>query len=482
MAMSRLRRAAGLTLIPIVVLASSGAALAADETPKAIDIINKAAKEDGVFKFDWGVPSSPSLKLLGQAEDKVPVVNGLKPLLLKIPSLVGGKRDGDSWGLDIAPAAFLGDRSERTYNAYVEGDWAYRVLVRTHVGGALYEGVDDTDVKKRKRSRATLGLSTSLLDQSDPLKARLPGGAEPAWKACLERNGEVVQAELNKLSAADNGQRGRLETEFQELVYQRETSKKKVSELAARLQATPDDAEIVTAIKAETDRLDRIKVRIQEISDQAGALTAEATKAKQTEFAKSKAAKVLPECAKEANLAARYGQSLAVGAGTLWNGDYGGVDHFKSGGTVAWLSYRRPVSLGMVHDDKGELKPKSYWFVGGSLRASWDEGVSTGITARPEAEADTFDGWLGVERMDDRSRLALQAGWQRRSVAGGLVGFDRERFRYFVAYSRRITDEKTGLWVQLGYGHAGSGDTEDKAVTLRLVYAPPDPTNIFGTK
>lgn len=459
----------------------TGSAIAADDTPKPIEIIKEKAAEDGVFKFDYGIPSSPSLKLLGQAEDKVPVVNGLKPLILKLPSLLGGARDGESLGVDIAPTAFVGDRSTRTYNAYVFGSKSYRAFQRLHVGGALYEGVEDADVKKRKRSRATLGLSTSLLDGNDPLMAKLPNQDKSAWQSCLDERADLVQIELNKLSAADGGERGRLETEALSVLQQRIASEKAFDDLAARVKDSPDDSGVLALFKLETEHLAALKKRAAEIGTQLKTVSDEANKAKQTSFAKSEAAKVLPACAKEANTVARYGESLAIGAGALWNGDFGGVDHFESGGQVVWASYRRPLSFGFQRD-KGELKPDSYWLVGGSVRASWNELVSTGVTTKPEAEANTLDGWLGVERLTAFSRFALQGGWQRRSVEGGLAGFDRERFRYFVAYSRRITDEKTGLWVQFGYGHVGSGATEDKTLSLSILYAPPDPSNLFGTK
>lgn len=474
---------AALTGLPTLAHAQADAPKPAPKAgeDKVIDLVNKTAAEEGLFSFDWGVPASPSLKLLGQGEDKVPVANSLKALAVQLPGLVGNSKSGESFGLDVSPAWLIGDASTRTYNGYLESGPAYRILYRTRIGVAGYEGIDDADPKKSKRSRVSFGLSTSLLDDSDPLVARLPGQRQSAWQSCLDSRSAIVQAELDKVSEGDAGKRKALEDEQIALIGEREASKTKITDLARQIANDPDNALLLDRLTLESSNLSRIQNRSKAIDGELRALTDQANTNLEKRFAKTDAIKVLPDCAKRANFAARYGQSLSIGVGGLWDGDPGQFDNLEDGGWVVWASYRRPLQFSIGADD-GDLVPQSYWMWGGSVRAGFGEMVKTGVTAMPQAKADTVDAWLGVERLTETSRLSIQGGWQWREVDGGLVGYDRERWRYFVSYSTRLGEETSGVWLRLGYGHVEDGETDDESILVSLVYAPPAAPNLFSTR
>ena len=52
-------------------------------------IANKAATNEGLFAFDYGVPESPALTLAGLADAKVTPSTSLKPFVIALPGLFG---------------------------------------------------------------------------------------------------------------------------------------------------------------------------------------------------------------------------------------------------------------------------------------------------------------------------------------------------------------------------------------------------------
>jgi hypothetical protein len=437
-------------------------------------LIKNDAAEDGVFSFDWGVPSSPALKLLGQSEDKITVVNGLKPFILQLPRLLGGDNGGQSLGLDVSPAWLLGDRSTRTFNAYTNPrNRLYRIALRTHVGAALYEGVADDDPTKAKPSRVTLGFSTSLLDSSDPLMALASGqdandrSVAVGWRACIERNADAVADFFRTVKFQDDPKKARLETELNGF-------DRRLGELRAKAQAG-------TATEPERVELAGLNARAAQIGGELDTIQERGSAEFKAQYQKSAAFKAMALCPKEANVVAQYGASLNVGAGALWDGTPGKLKGFSSSGVVGWVSFRHPLAASFELNETG-VEPASYWMVGFSARASVDELVATGIKATPQVKANVFDGWVGLERLTAASRLGLQLGYQIRDTNGRLADFDRKRWRYFASYSQRLGGEKSGMWLQLGYGHVRTNDNKDEALTVSLIFAPPAAANLFGTK
>lgn len=435
-------------------------------TPSARVLINQEAADKSVFQFDFGVPSSPSLNLLGQPEDKVTVVNGLKPFILQLPRILGADAEGgQSVGLDFSPAWLIGDSSQHTIENYTQRGSLYRILTRTHIGVALYEGVADADPSKARPSRIAVGLSTSLLDSSDPFMARVLNENTSAWQRCMDLAEPRLQNILDRSTASDGGAKARLREDINVLRREREA----IDRLDAAGQA------------AARVRREEIQAAIAALQTQLDELESATRSALQASFTRSEAARIIPACAQEANLAARYGASLAVGVGTLWNGDPGRVRNLSSAGWVAWAAFRHPLAVRFRRETDGTLKASNYWMIGFSGRASADEIVATNDAATPLVRANVFDGWGGIEYLSSASRFAFQLGYQIRDTEGRLASFDRERLRYFASYSQRLGNENSGIWVRVGYGHARSSDDDDEAFTVSLIFAPPSPANLFGT-
>lgn len=446
--------------------------------PSAQTLVNQEAQEKGVFQFDFGVPSSPSLNLLGQPEDKVTVVNGLKPFIIQLPRILGAdSQDGQSVGLDFSPAWLLGDASQHTYGNYVRQDaHLYRILNRTHIGLALYEGVANSDPARARSSRIAFGLSTSLLDTSDPLMARVPGETLSAWQTCLNLGQDALQTELNRVTVSDGGARARVEAEINALGDQR----REIDRRIAQLEQAGSPANSEARIAANHDR-ELIQARIAELDLQHAALAQTTRSAQQASFARSEAAQIIPRCAREANLVARYGASFGLGIGALWNGDPGKVRNLSQSGWVLWAAFRHPIGIRFDRNADHALRASGYWMIGFSGRASMDEIVATNDATTPLVRANVFDGWGGIEYLSSASRLSLQVGYQVRDTNGALASFDRHRLRYFASFSQRLGNENSGMWVRVGYGHVRSSDDDDAAFSVSLLFAPPSAANIFGT-
>lgn len=449
--------------------AKTGASTPAEPAPTTqtpVTIFDQPATDRSAFSFDYGVPSSPSLNLLGQPEDKVTVVNGLKPFIIQLPRVLGADSEsGQSLGIDFSPAWLLGDESTRSYEHYTNASRLYRILRRTHIGAAFYEGVADNDPTKARGSRIAVGLSTSLFDTSDPLTAPIPGHTRSAWGECMDRIAAPLQAQVDiqpvpvsPAAAAEivtlNNERGPL---IRELLGLNDT------------------------ISSQHQRREQIMQRLTQINARLDELNSAGRTQLNAAFQRSAAAQLIPGCVREANLVARYGTSLGLGVGALWNGDPGRLRNFSSPGWVAWASFRHPLGTNFVRETDKPLRVSNYWMIGFSARASLNELVTTNIAATPQVRANVFDGWAGIERLTEASRFALQVGYQVRDTEGRLPAFSRERWRYFASYSQRLGSEEGGMWLRVGYGHLYSGDNDDAALTVSLLFAPPAAANLFGT-
>lgn len=143
----------------------------------------------GVFKFDYGVPTSPALTLMGLTADTTPPSTSLTELIVSLPTLYG--QAGQSIAIDIPAARLFEGRRHSTFDSYTGGDTGrfssklYRIGYRTRLGLAALNGNDGGgDASKQVRSRLALGLSTSLFDSSDPLMVR-GGDGKLLLRTCL---------------------------------------------------------------------------------------------------------------------------------------------------------------------------------------------------------------------------------------------------------------------------------------------------------
>jgi hypothetical protein len=394
-----------------------------------------------LFTFDYGVPSSPALNLIGLSPDKTTVSSSLKPFVLSLPSLASGGAD-QSAALDVAPLWLLQDGQTIGYNEYITGPYAQRFEYRFRTELAVYTGNDGGgDVTKEKPSQIAVGFSVSLLDASDPLTVRMPGTSKTVWDSCLDDHDKdialhpTVPAELQKplddAMKANNGE--------------------EIAKILLQIQAThkDEDAHSLTAVQA---------------------------------------------CTTEANNYARFAPNLSVGAGANLQGDPGSLSGFNRASAVFWLSGKYPIGsiLGSnkVPDtsDGGStnntnVPETSYWMVGGSGRVALDTLVATGDTATPQIEANTLNGWIGLERNSSWLVLSAQAGYQDISATKyAQDAFSRSGWRWMTSAALKLSSAENGIWLDASYGSArGTTQTlDDKTFMLSLHFGPANPANLFG--
>lgn len=162
---------------------------------ESLRLLSEEPEDAKLFAFDYGVPSSPGLTLLGIGKDKVTQSNSLKPFVLSLPGLLSSDGDAKAVALDVSIGGTLVPLSRQTFESYA-ANYGRALLFRTRVNLALYRGVDDEDVTKEKPSLAAFGISSSLLNSSDPLLAPTPGSSGSAWIGCLKSAFETIRPGL----------------------------------------------------------------------------------------------------------------------------------------------------------------------------------------------------------------------------------------------------------------------------------------------
>ena len=451
--------------------AAAPAGASATDDPKVI--YEREAKNKDVFTFDYGVPSSPALTLLGIDTDKITQSNSLKPFVLSLPGLLTSKESGQSAALEISPAWLIVPASDRTHDKY---DAGRAVLFRTRIGFALYEGVDDADPANQKPSRASIGLSTSFLPSSDPLLAtvNLPRvGKVGAWETCFNDG-------LNDI--LDATRIFKATPEIATLRAERDRLQERNRVLQQQIQAHPSP-ERLREILAERAGLEG---ELGTVLTNIAKLEADWQTEARAEFAKSNAPAIIAGCKRVADRAARIGSDLDFGGGAVWNGAPGHLKGLHDPSAVLWASFR--TSLGVPQPTKGSYsgliqwadKTDRWFMIGGSARLGLSEAVATGDAAKPRIKANTFTGWFGLERYTDTSRLAAQIGLQRTDpILASDDGFAGTRTVYLVSYDQQLIE---GVWVSASYGKAdGAGTLEsDSTARISLVFTTPSVRNIFG--
>ncbi|MBL8559146.1 MAG: hypothetical protein JNM47_10530 [Hyphomonadaceae bacterium] len=436
--------------------------------------IRDVSRGKDVFTFDFGVPGSPALTLLGVSPDKVAQSNSLRAFVLSVPQVFDAS-DGSAISLDLTPAYWLQRPASRTYGNYVDGGRLVQTLYRTRLGVAVSEGASGAaDGSGKVSSGLSTGLSVSLLNSSDPLLARAPGAARsarPAWETCLNRIGPAVQTSLELHTSNHASEIAALNARLNALLNESAALERETGSGVTEARRIEIDGRI-GAIREEKTR---IAARLAEITEE------DRTGLSKT-FAKSEAAGLIEKCVKEADLAARAGVDFDLGAGALWRGRPGRTSDYESAGAVAWASYRHPIAV-RRDDETDRNRLTSWWMIGGSVRAGFDERVSTGDKTKAEIDADTIDGWLGVERYAASNRFSIQYGRQEvdpSSAADGI--FEKSRDRYFVSFSQRLGGSDSSVWLNVAYGSSSATDIaeDDERFLVTLAFSPPDPRKVFG--
>jgi hypothetical protein len=448
--------------------------------PSSITLAGEAAK-DGVFDFDFTVPTSPALALAGLSQDKATVQSAaLKPFVFSLPAVLSGK-GGQSAALDMSPAWLFEGEGRRSYSRYTAPEnYFYRLVYRTRLNAAIYNGTDDkVEAKKQKGSRLAFGVSSSLLDSSDPLMAGASDGRPSQWQQCL---GEL-QPEVRQIVE--------IETPHEVPFYSLSglADELQVASIDAARGTKPDDrllgrAEQVLGQPITLNGLTyaQISGRLLDISQKvrakAGEQGAKVNQELRGEVVSLGLDKALDTCATRASTVALYGAALSVGAGILYRGDPGQLDHFKRGGGALWSSFRFPV--GFALDPKNKVL--RYLMFGVYARRGIREYVATGDSTVPEMRANSWEVWGGVEHFTPVSKFAVQYGRKSINAVDSVDDrFSKKRGLFLVSASLPILGKSTGIWLGGAYGNAQSTVTteSDRTFMVTLEFAPPKPADIF---
>src|SRR6516162_8043422 len=101
----------------LIVFGCASAAEAADQSDPVV-LFNHDPTNKDIFTFDFSVPASPALQLVGLKQDVGSTVNSLKPFILSLPSLVDTGGSQQSAALDLSPAWILGLGGAQSTGSY----------------------------------------------------------------------------------------------------------------------------------------------------------------------------------------------------------------------------------------------------------------------------------------------------------------------------------------------------------------------------
>ncbi len=294
---------------------SAPPAIAADDTAtktpdeKAQQVLYNHASSNGVFVFDYGVPSSPALNLIGLTPDKTTVQTSLKPFVLSLPQLVSGAAD-QSAALDLAPFWLLSGSDSTSYDQYVgegpyagKSDYWLRLKYRFRTDAALFTGDNGGgDASKAKPSQIAVGFSLPLLDDSDPLTAVDPStsNAGPVWKSCIQESQDKDIKVYFQIAADMRAQFGAAK-HLQDIV---DTGGVPTDKQLSDFEKGTGTAQAASTLRAQNDI-----AAAREIVASGDKASAEET------AANTAALKAITACTTKANNIARFAPSLNFGAG-----------------------------------------------------------------------------------------------------------------------------------------------------------------------
>jgi hypothetical protein len=459
----------------------------AQGTGQTINLIDQPASQASLFSFNYGIPASPSLALAGLADANITPSTSLKPFILSLPGLFGAGGDGQSTvAAEISPAWALGEDRSISTRDYREDGWWQRVGLRTHIGITLYKGQSaGSDPTQQKDSRVALAFSTSLADASDPL-AVSPGTNLNAWDNCKQQNAD-------KLTNAN---------------FSNDQRKVLVAYQTVDADATPFSGEQPVYDPQHLKHLEETLTTVAHI-DVAGRERVSDQKQRylldkkdydnfiagivdQLKPLDQATADALEDCRKHASDAAQQGADLQVGAGIVWSGDPGAWANFGDPNAAFWTSGRYPLddlfNSQRKPTDCGDNDPRSgaalifsCWMVGGSGRYSAGEMVSTGDSTTPEFKANVLEGWLGLERIDSKSKFGGYFGYlQQHATDSAQDQFSKGGTRWLVSAAYNLGDIGVsffpqGTWIEGSYGSANGSVTtlDDKVAMLTVSFGPP---------
>jgi hypothetical protein len=491
----------------------------------ALARFQQAATNKDIFTFDYGIPTSPALTLIGASTDKSSPSTSLKPFVFSLPAEWGGPSDSQAFSTDLSVMWLmqeLGSASKETYAEYVGSGYWNQLAYRTRLEGALMLGTDGGgDPTKAKPSRIAFGFSSSLLSSSDP-GSTLAADGRPVWGGCVhdflysdatykqyeaQYDADPATVDENKfihettvmLTAWDAQHTVPAPLTAEQLQAKIERG---YSDLAVCMQAGEPCAKYDTGgLRSAIAAKDFEGVHSQLISLEA-TIKAAADKSSVTLVNNLGIPAKLDACMTKANAVARNSPDLDIGAGIVWSGMPGQVEDFQDPSGAIWIAGHIPIGLFNSNVDTIADADAPSLMLGGSLRAAWSEMVATGDTTTPSIKANTLNAWVGLERYTSSTRFAAQAGYNDvRAVGSGLSSFSKSGFRWQLSASIKAGNlvsgilngdilsvtgstgaPQNGIWVNATYGSASGTTTtlDDKVFLVSFSYSPSSCYNLFG--
>jgi hypothetical protein len=455
--------------------------------PDSVSLVNQGANTPSLFSFDYGVPTSPALALLGLGSSKLKASNSLKHFVLSLSNLAGTGAGASSAALDAAPAWMFGQSRSISPDDYANS-YLDQLEYKTRLGVALYRGDDaGGDVSKQKVSRIAASLSMSLLRSSDPLTALAPGSKTRAWDACLKKNDTKIRAAYYfrfgtdaQVLIVDLGKTGGRND-----AYINALSSAEQAALASQLEVLEKQYNKVTAKTASGVGKTKLTERYAaDVTDVANFLaTAPDTEKK----ADADLTSQLAPCQKEASTAAEHGADLQLALGLEESGQPGQIKGFGNPNFVAWLGGRVPLTARSSADNCGDKDPLwislRCFMVGASVHYSNGEIDATGDKTTPQAKFNLAEAWGGIEQTNTKWTLGAYAGYMKLDATDpSLSKFSKSGVRWLVDAGVPLAFIGEGVWLVGSYGQASGSATalDDKMFLLSLSLGPPKVTSLFG--
>lgn len=503
-----------MTAVAIGFLVSQAALADGVEAP--IILLQQKASSQNLYSFDYGIPASPALTLIGTSTDKLTPSSTLKPYDFSVPASFGGPKDSQSFTADFTPAWVL-ESQQPTYDEYYQ-DWGVQIAHRARFSGAFYPGDKaGGDATKAKSSRLAFGANVSLLGGSDPLAVTAPGKSKSVWVDCLNNVLTTPQyASLRTLADQMNANYNKANNVLGAVQAAQLDLQKNYDKAIAAVRdclgvdgpclgLTSTDA-LSTAFKLDSSSDAAKAHQIDQLFEAMGKVMTDL----QTASVNKQGAGVsdaFTTCVQTANTAARFGSDIDIGAGVMWTGKPGAFEGFTDAAGAVWLAGHVPIGSfngDLASGKSGDNVEGRAIMLGGSARASWKETVATGDAVTSEGKANVIDAWLGLELYAPTFRMAAQGGYNRTHFTDIAAStFSKSGFRWQVSASARLGDVLGGIfntatslltghsnndqsikgaWLNATYGSSGGTTTalDDKTFLISVSFSPNDPYDLFG--
>ena len=152
---------------PAAPVVAPAAAAPAGLLPSLLNSAEVQAKQKSSFAFDYGIPTSPALTLIGTSTAELAPSTSLKPYVFNVPASWGLVQDLQAFSLDFSfmwALQTLHLAPLETNDDYLKEGIPGHILYRTRLEGALFLGSDEKgNPAQQKSSRVAFVISTSLL-------------------------------------------------------------------------------------------------------------------------------------------------------------------------------------------------------------------------------------------------------------------------------------------------------------------------------